>query len=136
MGQISIVAVIVNLLVLPMVPIAMLLTFVSGLVAIVSNVAALPIAFLAHLSLSYILFMATWFAKLPFAAVSIPYFPLSFLFALYVLIGLGWWWLHTNSGIKNEFADWVIEVEEETNEKTGNSQSELSVKSETPIFFR
>ena len=136
MGQISIVAVIVNLLVLPMVPPAMLLTFISGMVAIFSNTLALPIAFLAHLSLSYILFMATWFAKLPFAAVSIPYFPLPFLFALYVLIGFGGWWLHKKSGVKNDFADWVIEVEEETKEKTSSCLSELPVKSETPIFFR
>jgi competence protein ComEC len=73
-GEVSIVAIVVNVLVLPVVPIAMLLTFITGMVAFVSLSLAAVAGFLANISLIYILFMAKWFAKLPFAAVEIPEF--------------------------------------------------------------
>ncbi len=90
-GEVSLVAVLVNVLVLPMVAVAMLLTFMTGIVAFVSTTIALPLAYLAHLSLSYILFVATTFARLPFASIIIPPYSIGYLFLLYVLAALIWW---------------------------------------------
>ncbi len=78
MGELSVVAVIVNVLVLPMVPVAMMLTFLTGLIGFVSTTLALPFAYASHLSLSYIIGVAEWFGTLPFAAFSVP--PFSFWF--------------------------------------------------------
>jgi len=76
-GEVSIVAIVVNVLVLPVVPIAMLLTFITGMVAFISLQLALVVGFFAHASLLYILLVAQWFALLPFAAVLSPNFLLS-----------------------------------------------------------
>jgi competence protein ComEC len=133
MGEVSLVAIIVNMLVLPMVPFAMLFTFATGVIALLSTTLAIPVAFLAHLTLSYILFMATWFAKLPFASVTISYFPLPFVFILYSLIAVGTWWFLRKPLVKNEFADWVIEEEKET---AGKESGSLPAVSETPVSSR
>jgi competence protein ComEC len=75
MGEFSLVAVAVNVLVLPMVAVAMFLTFTAGMLAMVSYALAAPVAFLAFLSLTYILTVAERFAALPFASVALPPFP-------------------------------------------------------------
>ena len=133
MGQVSLVAIVVNILVLPVVPLAMLATFITGIVALMYSPLALPFAFIAHLSLSYIVFMATWFAALPFSAVTIVYFPLSFFFVLYsVIIGGVWWWSKEKKE-PDTLVGWVIE--EET-EKVGEAHSASPTLPVTPIFFR
>ncbi|NCO61983.1 ComEC family competence protein, partial [Candidatus Kaiserbacteria bacterium] len=62
MGQFSVVAVIVNVLVLPAVSTAMLLTFLTGIVGGVSAILALPFAYGAYLVLSFIIKIAVWFS--------------------------------------------------------------------------
>jgi competence protein ComEC len=91
-GEVSLVAVIVNVLVLPMVPVAMLLTFIAGLIAFVSIGFAVPFAWLAHLALSYILLIARVFAALPLASAAVPAFSVGTLLLLYTaLLGLLWY---------------------------------------------
>ncbi len=92
MGEWSLVAVPVNLLVLPMVPLAMLLTFVTGLIAMISTTFASPVALLATGSLTYIITLAEVFARLPFAAVAVPPFPGLFVPLLYVLMAGAWYY--------------------------------------------
>jgi competence protein ComEC len=92
-GEVSLVAVLVNVLVLPMVAVAMLLTFATGMVAFVSTALAVPGAYLAYLSLSYILYVATTVARLPFASVAIPPFSVGYLFLLYTGVGIVWWYV-------------------------------------------
>lgn len=133
MGQISLVAIVVNVLVLPIVPLAMLSTFMSGMVALLSPLLAIPFAFLAHLSLSYIILLATWFAALPFAAVTIPYFPLSFFFILYAVIIAGLWWSYREKRKPDTLAGWVIEEELE---KAGKAHPASPASTDTPLFFR
>jgi len=82
-GELSVVAVIVNILVLPMVPVAMLLTFFTGMVAFVSMSLATPLAFVTHLSLTYIIVIAEWFGSLPFCVI---YSTGPFRFGLYHLV--------------------------------------------------
>jgi competence protein ComEC len=132
MGEVSLVAVVVNVLVLPMVPVAMLLTFFTGILALF--IPALPVAFLAHLSLSYIVVVATWFATLPFAAVTIPTFPPIAVFLSYAGIALFVWWLKRAPASSNEFKDWVIEEESDT--KVGEELRSSPTKPDLPIFFR
>lgn len=91
MGKFSVVAVIVNVMVLPMVSMAMLFTFLAGLTAFISTSLALPFAFVAHLSLTYIIVVAKWFGGLPFAAFSVPPFSFWFVPLGYIAIaGLVW----------------------------------------------
>lgn len=131
-GEFSVVAVIVNVLVLPLVPLAMLLTFITGLLGFVSSALALPFAYAAYLSLTYIITIATWFASLPFASFAVPAFPFWVVIVSYAGIGYGLWrYAHRGDALlEAELADWVIEegrsVEESVVSKTHN----------TPIFFR
>ena len=74
MGQISIVGVVVNILVLPFIPATMLAVFLTGASGFISHPLSLVIGWSAHLLLSYELFVVCWFARLPFAAAYVPPF--------------------------------------------------------------
>ncbi|PIR85920.1 hypothetical protein COU14_01675 [Candidatus Kaiserbacteria bacterium CG10_big_fil_rev_8_21_14_0_10_44_10] len=91
-GEFSLVAVIVNVLVLPMVAVSMLLTFLTGMVAFVSMSLATPLAFVTYLSLTYIIVTAEWFGSLPFASFTVPAFSFWFVPIGYTLIALVLWW--------------------------------------------
>jgi competence protein ComEC len=93
-GQFSVVAVVVNMLVLPMVPLAMFLTFITGLIAFISTTLAFPFAYLSYLSLTYIIFIAETFAKLPFAAFSVSAFSFYIVIIAYVILGFILWRLY------------------------------------------
>ncbi|PIQ91669.1 MAG: hypothetical protein COV70_02345 [Parcubacteria group bacterium CG11_big_fil_rev_8_21_14_0_20_39_22] len=93
MGTLSIVSPIVNLLVLPFVPFTMLLAFLTGVLGFVSYLfAALP-GYGAYLLLSYMLLITDWFARLPFASVTIKFFPFWTMVSVYIFyaIFLLWW---------------------------------------------
>lgn len=71
-GQFSNVAVIANLLILPLVPLAMLLTFIAGMSAwFLPVVIAESIALPATLLLRYMIEVANYFASLPWAQTTI-----------------------------------------------------------------
>jgi competence protein ComEC len=90
MGEISVVSLIVNVIVLPTIPMAMLLGFLTGIFGLSQNffVDILPasldflkiifqfptllISFLANLNLLYVIKITEIFAQLPFATVSLP----------------------------------------------------------------
>jgi competence protein ComEC len=131
MGQVSLVAVVVNMLVLPVVPLAMLSTFITGVISLISTPLALPCAFIAHLSLSYVVLIATWFASLPFSAVTVSYFPISAFMILYAIIIVGVWWLYREKRAPDMLDGWIIEEEKE---KAGAAQS--ASPTNPPIFFR
>ena len=123
-GEFSVVSVLVNVLVLPMVPVAMFLTFVTGLVGLLSTSLALPLAYLTHLSLSYIITVATWFAAVPFAAFAVPPFPFPVMVLAYVALGYLLWRLwrpheehHRAQPETSTLSDWTI-VEEHQTERT------------------
>lgn len=93
-GEFSIVSVLVNILVLPMVPVAMLLTFITGFIAILSPLLATILVYPTYLALQYIVMVAQFFASLPWAVLYIPAFswwvvPISYsvmAYCLYVLL--------------------------------------------------
>jgi competence protein ComEC len=132
-GEVSLVAVAVNLLVLPVVSLAMLTTFIAGSIAIVSPSIAAPFAFVAHYALSYIIVVAQWFAALPFAAITVPAFHPVYVFVLYGFLIAGYLLLVRRKREVQLDDAWVIEDEEEVKEKVGGSRSEPPT---TPIFFR
>jgi competence protein ComEC len=85
-GVLSIVSLPANVLILPLIPLTMLASFMTGLFGFVSYAIALPFGFIAHLLLSYILGVIHFFASLPFASVTIKQFPLFGTIILYILI--------------------------------------------------
>ncbi len=105
-GEFSVVAVIVNVLVLPMVAVAMLLTFLTGVAGLLIGPLAGPLAYLTYLSLMYIITMAEWWSAVPFAAFTVPPFPFLFVPLGYAAIGLILCWLNREP---DPLAGWLIE---------------------------
>ena len=85
MGELSLVAVFVNLLVLMLIPFTMLAGFLAGAVGFISTWLALPFAYLTYFLLSYELKVVELFASLPFASVKISFFPFWLMLAVYGL---------------------------------------------------
>jgi len=120
MGSLSIVSVLVNVLVLPVVPVAMaaaagviLLSFVwPGL----AGVMALGTYWLLH----YIIGVAVFFAELPLATVSVPAFSFEVVGFVYVLVGLLSWYtlsrsvLSVQKQVERPCTAWTIVEERET----------------------
>lgn len=74
-GQFSNVAIIANLLILPMVPLAMLLTFIAGIGAMVAPAFATIIGLPAQMLLTYMTMVAHYFADLPWAQATLEIQP-------------------------------------------------------------
>ncbi len=89
MGMFSIVSLLVNLLVLSAIPLTMLLGFLAGILAFVSSALATPFAYGAYLLLAYELAVVEGFAKLSFASVAVPYFPLWLVIFWYGVYAVG-----------------------------------------------
>ena len=98
MGQISIVGVIVNILVIPFVPMTMLAVFLTGTFGFIWHPVSIVIGWSAYLLLSYELIIVEWFAKLPFAAAYFPPFSVWWAVGFYAaFIGGFLWWKRRNS---------------------------------------
>lgn len=128
-GELSIVSIVVNVLVLPMVPVAMLLTFVTGIVGLFSSTLASMIGFFTYLSLAYILEVATFFAQVPFAAFSVPAFPFWVVSVSYALFGFALYklYFHTQTKTESLSSAWVIEEEDELIKRITASQSDAVI---------
>ncbi len=129
-GEFSVVSVVVNVLVLPMVPVAMLLTFAAGMLVFVSHTLALPIAFVAYGSLTYIISVATFFAALPFASFVVPTFPFVGVLVAYGVLGYGlYYFSHVKKDTKDTqtFSEWTIEEAADV---------EREKEKPLPVFFR
>lgn len=88
MGEMSLVALPVNLLILGFIPVTMLFGFLTGIIGFIPGVLAMPFGFVTQLFLSYELFVVDIFSAIPFAAVAIPVFPLWVMLLLYFFYGL------------------------------------------------
>ncbi len=92
MGNLSLVAIPANILILPLIPFTMVLGFITGFVGLISHILAVPFGFISYLFLHYELGVINFFANLPFAAFSFPDFPLiltilSYIYFIYRLFG-------------------------------------------------
>lgn len=121
MGQISLISIVVNVLVLPLVAPAMLATFLTGLVALFIPSLVAPLALCATLLLQTIIWVATFFSKLPYATVSVPQFPFILVPLLYGLIGYALYkWVYRLplqvvllTKELSAVSDWIVEEESE-----------------------
>lgn len=154
-GEFSVVAVFVNILVLPIVSLAMLGTFLTGIVALMSLPLALPCAMVTYGLLTYIIVIATFFAGLPFAALTVPEFPFIVVVLMYLILGYGLYRRQQRNipvptlHLPTSPREWTVEVVTDgTPETPGRltsgvaviqneqGQSPRSPESNTPIFFR
>ena len=102
-GIFSVVALFANILVLPLVPLAMLLTFATGigmwLVPPIGQLIGLPTQFL----LDYMIAAAQYFAKLPWAQIEMKLLPIGVL-TYYVIIVAAcvWMWRATKFSLRDQ----------------------------------
>ncbi|MEK7585753.1 MAG: ComEC/Rec2 family competence protein [Patescibacteria group bacterium] len=88
-GVFSLVSLPANILILPLIPLTMFMSFLAGVLGFINPIISLPFAYISDLLLSYILSVIHFFASLPFASINIKSFPLVLTLALYALII--WW---------------------------------------------
>ena len=85
-GNLSLVAIPANMLVLPVVPLTMFFSFIAGLVGVVAPALAVFFGLPAHALLSYIIAVGQFFASSSLAQISVPEFPFVIVALLYALI--------------------------------------------------
>lgn len=92
MGNLSLVALPANFLVLPFIPLTMLLGFLTGFVGLFSYFLSIPFAYVSQYLLQYELSIVSFFSHIPFSAITIPNFPLflTVLIYLYFIYFLFW----------------------------------------------
>ena len=83
MGNLSLVALPANILILPFIPFTMALGFFTGFAALLWYIIALPLGYISYLMLHYELWVINFFSHLPLAAFVIPDFPLLFTLLTY-----------------------------------------------------
>ncbi len=93
MGQISIIGMVVNILVLPVIPATMLVVFLTGAIGFIYLPAAQIFGWISYFLLSYELHLVEWFARLPFASVTLPIFSDWWVVGFYVAFGTVYWWM-------------------------------------------
>ncbi len=92
-GQFSIVAPIANMLILPLVPLAMLLTFIAGIGGLVVPSLAAILGFPAQLVLTYMTSIATFMGSVPWAVQEVE-IPAGAVIGAYVIIILACAYMH------------------------------------------
>lgn len=134
-GEVSIVSVLVNVLVLPAVPLAMLLTFLTGVSAFVVPPLAPLVGLGAYAALTYILRVAELFAEVPFASVRVPAFSVWVMLLLYGLLAFAVYLCVRIPKIRRPYRHWVIEDESTLRTQKTTSPDESKVAFEQPVFF-
>ncbi len=86
MGTLSIIAPIVNVLILPTIPLSMGVGFLAGMIELVSGIGSNPVSWLSFGLLHYVIQTVTWFASFSWSAVVVKNFPLGIVLMLYAVI--------------------------------------------------
>ncbi|MEO8637892.1 MAG: ComEC/Rec2 family competence protein [Candidatus Taylorbacteria bacterium] len=84
MGEISIVSLPVNILVLFLIPWTMAMSFITSILAFFGSFVALPAAGITYFLIGYELKVVELFSKLPFASLKLSFFPLWLMAVIYV----------------------------------------------------
>jgi competence protein ComEC len=84
MGQISIVGMFVNIIVLPFIPTTMLFVSLSGIAGFISIFISKIFAYIANILLSYELFIVEKSANLPFSSIEVPPFSVYIVLLIYL----------------------------------------------------
>ncbi|MBI4068365.1 ComEC/Rec2 family competence protein [Candidatus Kaiserbacteria bacterium] len=74
MGLLSVISLPANLLVLPAIPLAMITSFIAGVVGALNATLGFIVGIPAYVLLLYVVRMTQWFAAVPFGAIEIPVF--------------------------------------------------------------
>lgn len=88
-GNLSLVSLPVNFLILAFIPATMFFGFLTGVFGLMSYFLSLPFAYLASILLSYTLSIVDFWSSFPFASVNIPpfsFWALVFVYAIYALV--------------------------------------------------
>ena len=101
-GMLSIYALVANIITLPLVPYAMFLALVAGVVGFFFGPIATIVALPAYLTLGYIINVASLAASLPFAGVGIPAFSAWMLLPMYFELGAAVFYFQKNNGRTNQ----------------------------------
>ncbi|MFA6391601.1 MAG: ComEC/Rec2 family competence protein [Patescibacteria group bacterium] len=87
-GRLSVVAILVNILILPIIPFAMGVGFLTGLLSFIFPPLATVFSWIVWLMLAYIIKVVELFSDLQFASINISEFSLAMLIAGYLLIAV------------------------------------------------
>lgn len=145
MGTFSAVAVVVNVLVLPMVPVAMFLTFLTGMTGMFSDILGYGFGYLAYLSLKYIISIAVLFGGLPFASFAVTAFSFWVVVIAYLFLGYAVMRLslrkddeeitissdrkkEAEKEIVNDYEGWIIEEETDTSREALSASRDVKTK--------
>lgn len=85
-GEVSLVSLLANLLILLFIPVTMLSGFIAAVLSYVNIIFALPFSYLAHSLLSWILNVSKVLASLPISSIKVPYFPAWLVISIYLFI--------------------------------------------------
>lgn len=88
MGTLSLIALPVNILILPFMPLAMFTSALTSIVGLFSHVLAFPFGFVSYSFLHFILSVIKTASTYSFASVTIPVFPWWLVLVLYVGMGI------------------------------------------------
>lgn len=88
MNNLPLLALPVNLLILPFIPTTMFFGFVSGVTGFLGMAISFPFSFITFLFLDYELKIVNFFANIPFSSIQINNFPLIFMISVYIIYGL------------------------------------------------
>ncbi len=84
MGNLSLVALPANILILPFIPLTMLMGFLTGLAGMLNFVFSIPLGYLSYYLLHYELWIINFFANLSFASFSMSNFPFILTVSIYI----------------------------------------------------
>jgi len=84
MGNLSLVALPANVLILPFIPLTMIFGFLTGFAGIIWYTLSIPLGYISHFFLNYELTIISFFSNIPFAALSIPNFPFILTLLIYI----------------------------------------------------
>ena len=84
MGNLSLVALPANVLILPLIPLSMALGFFTSFFGIFHYAFSVPFGYISYLVLHYVLNVINFLADIPFSSLAIPDFPLIFTLLIYI----------------------------------------------------
>jgi competence protein ComEC len=102
MGQLSIIGVVVNVLVLPFIPITMLAVFLVGISGFIFEPISQFFSYFAYALLSYELNMVEYFAKIPFASFKIPAFSFWWVVGFYLGFSIIFYYFYRRNRVRAE----------------------------------
>ena len=86
MGNLSLVALPANILILPFIPLTMMFGFITGFLGLISYTLSIPFGIISYVFLHYELGVIEVFSSLPFASIILPNFPLLLTLIIYIFL--------------------------------------------------